>query len=215
MSGEIERLHYRVVTPDDQAFIDDMNIVATFAGRMHDAELPETDSFLEDVEPVAVYSKNFGQPGDLGLIAQDSEGLDVAAVWAREYARTDDHVMKSHPFELTIAVREAVRGQGIGRQLLDSFATMAWLHGKDEISLGVHKKNQGARHLYESNGYIPLVDDQGAEGVLPGNSTPMVRVLQPERTLRVEPLRVDDEGNVDMEAVSFPPFNIDDVEIVT
>jgi mannose-6-phosphate isomerase-like protein (cupin superfamily) len=196
----------------------------------------------------------------------------IGAIWGREYARSaDDLVMADHTFEITMGVRDRARRQGIGRQLLDRFADMARTEGLSELSLGVHVESR-ARKLYEAAGYMPILDSEGNEQVLPGNfvamalelDAPVLRVqtlqedelstraliklrgrnrttinhgstttyhvlsgegtmtvddvmheLKPGVTIEVPPhVPYFDEGNVDMVAVSVPPFNMDDVEVV-
>jgi len=185
----MDEVRYRLATPDDQAFLDDMNVAATFGARMPDADFPLTDDVFHDHPHIAEYSKDFGRPGDLGLIATDDRG-PIGAVWAREYERTEDDAMLTHPFELTVAVRERARGQGIGRQLLDSFATMAWLQGRNEVNLGVHVKSP-ARKLYEAAGYSPILDGDGNEALVSGNYVAMTRRLDLVPVLRSETVWAD------------------------
>lgn len=267
-------MHYRVAKAGDQSFLDDMNVAATFGARMPEENFPKTKSVMRLYPHIAAYSADFGRPGDHGLIASGQDGEPVGAVWGRVYERNDeDGAMQNHPFEITVAVRESMRGHGIGRQLLDSFAVMAWLKGNNELSLGVHVKNP-ARKLYESAGYTPIFDSDGQEMTVNNEKfTPMLRKLDVVPVLRATPLHIDsalshvaialrglnhtvinrvstttyhvkrgegtmivdgvehalrpgviieippntpyrDEGNVDMEAVSIPPFNSADVEVI-
>jgi GNAT superfamily N-acetyltransferase len=268
-----ENIKYRLATPGDQAFLNDMNIVATFGYREAEADMPPVEDVFDAHPQIAEFSEGFGREGDLGLIALGKYSQPIGAVWGREYERTArDEALRDHPFEITIAIRETARRQGIGRQLLDRFAVMAWLDGKDELSLGVNSRNS-ARKLYEAAGYLPILDATGAEAHI-GHDIPMVRQLDfGPPALRVETLRKDsqlsfafiklrgrnpktinhksttlysvvrgegmmnvdgevhelrpgvivevppntpyfDEGNVDMKAVSYPPFSADDVEAI-
>lgn len=268
-----ENIQYRLATPDDQAFLNDMNIAATFGWRKPEDEIPSVEDVFNVYPHVAEFSEGFGHKGDLGLIAMGPYWRPVGAVWGREYERTkSDELLQGHPFEITIAIRQSARRQGIGRQLLDRFAVMAWLDGKDELSLGVNSRNS-ARELYEVAGYSSILDEAGAEARV-GNDIPMVRPLDfGPPVLRVDILYEDsqqsfaniklrgrnatiinhrstmlysvirgegamnvdgevqelkpgvvvkvppntpyyDEGNVDMRALSYPPFNVDDVETI-
>lgn len=174
----IDTISYRLATADDQSFIDDMNVVATFANLIPESDLPSAESIFSIHPKVGEYSQNFGRPGDIGLIALGSNYRPVGAIWGRDYVRNmTDGAMEPYPFEITMAVREAARHQGIGRQLLDSFAVAAWVQGRDELSLGVHIKNPSARRLYESAGYTPIVDDNGKEMRVSKDYTPMLRQL--------------------------------------
>jgi GNAT superfamily N-acetyltransferase len=178
----IENIHYRLATAEDQAFIDAMNVVAGYDPDMHESELPTLEKYYKEEPGCRIYAENFGRSGDLGLIALDGSSQPLGAVWGRVYDRTHDYEpMRPYPFELAIAVREHARGQGIGRQLLDSFAMAAWLQGHDQVSLVVERGNP-ARALYEAAGYEPLRGKRGREvGIGPRRFrpefTPMVRDL--------------------------------------
>lgn len=269
----IENIHYRVATPEDQAFLDDMNIVVGFGPYALEDELPDTQAYLQAHPQYAGYSSNFGLVGDMGLIALDQKAQPVGAVWGRDYSREDDSGVTGHSFELAIALRERARGRGIGRQLLDSFAVMAWLQGRDELSLSVRIDNP-AHSLYSAAGFKPILSEDSKELRDADRFVPMARQLNfGPPVLRAETLYEDpklsfasiklrgrnattinhvsttaysvvrgegtmtvggvvhelkpsvtvkvpqgtpyfDEGNVDMKAVSYPPFNIDDVEVV-
>ncbi|MDB5162055.1 MAG: N-acetyltransferase [Candidatus Saccharibacteria bacterium] len=177
MNIDFERVRYRIATPEDQALLDDMSITATFGARMPEEDFPETQEFLTEYPHIAEFTKDFGKDSDLGLIAVDPQGEPVGAIWGRDYPRDEnDDAMQTHPFEITLAVREKMRGQGIGRQLLDSFATMAWLNNRSEVGLVVHYKNP-ARRLYEAAGYVPIVGDDDIEARVDENYIPMVRTL--------------------------------------
>jgi GNAT superfamily N-acetyltransferase len=174
----IDKITYRLATASDQALIDDMNVVASLGAFVPDDDMPRTHDFFRDT-PIAVpFSENFGREGDMGIVVHDSiRGEDVGAIWGRDYKRSEkDGPMKDHPFEITVAVRESLRGHGIGLQLLNSMAAMAWLAGKPELSLGVHERSP-ARRLYEAAGYVALKDTNGVEARLPGKFIPMVKKL--------------------------------------
>lgn len=173
----IDKISYRLATPNDQALIDEMNVIASLGGQIPDADMPDAADFFQYAPHVMSYSKNFGRPGDMGIVAHDgSRGEDVAAVWGREYRRGDaDGVLRDYPFEISIAVRESLRGQGLGLQLLNRMAKLAWSAGKSELSLGVHERSR-ARRLYEAAGFVALRDADGAEARL-GKFIPMLKKL--------------------------------------
>jgi GNAT superfamily N-acetyltransferase len=174
----IDKITYRLASPSDQALIDDMNVVASLGARMPDADMPGAAEFFEYAPHAAAYSENFGRKGDIGLVVYDAvRGEDVGAIWGREYERgEEDGVMRDHPFEITLAVRESLRGQGIGRQLLDNMATIAWHAGRTELSLGVHERSP-ARRLYEAAGYVALKDSNDVEARVGGKFIPMVKKI--------------------------------------
>jgi GNAT superfamily N-acetyltransferase len=188
----IENIRFRVATNEDQSFIDDMNVVAGCGPYMHESELLDTQDYLQVYPEYVGYSQDFGRTGDMGLIADDLDGRPIGAAWARDYRRTKkDAYLEAHPFEIMIAIRESARGRGVGRQLLDSFAVMAWLQGRDELCLSVHKKNP-ARRLYMAAGYLPILDKNGNEARMEKKYIPMVRELDlGPPVLRAETLEAD------------------------
>lgn len=189
----IENVRYRLATAEDQPIIDSMIVIAGSDQDIPESELPTLEQYYKDEPGCRVYAENFGGPGDLGLIALDGASEPLGAAWARSYDSVGPYEMQPYPFELVVAVREHARGQGIGRQLLDSLAMAAWLQGHDQMSLIVHKDNT-ARELYEAAGYEPLRTKRGREvrigSILWPQYTPMVRQL--------------DLG---------PPFDVSDVEV--
>lgn len=61
----------------------------------------------------------------------------------------------------TIAVAPAYRGQGIGRALLQTLASLGKARGVVRMTLEVRKSNNVAQNLYLSEGYVPA-------GIRPG-----------------------------------------------
>ena len=77
-------------------------------------------SEVPSLPEIAVYISGWGRPGDEGLIAEAETGEPVGAAWYRLFSQ------EAHGFgfvnaetpELTIAVRQDLRGRGIGSALL-------------------------------------------------------------------------------------------------
>jgi ribosomal protein S18 acetylase RimI-like enzyme len=114
---------------------------------------PSVEEVLSDPE-VAVYISGWGRPGDEGLIAEAAAGEPVGAAWYRLFSQ-DAHgfgfVNEATP-EVTIAVREAFRGRGIGTALLDGLIACARRRGLPALSLSVEPDNP-AVHLYERTAF--------------------------------------------------------------
>lgn len=55
-----------------------------------------------------------------------------------------------------LGVKQEKRGQGIGKQLMDTILQMCHEWGTDEIKLEVFNKNVGAYKFYERYGFVPL-----------------------------------------------------------
>ena len=106
---------------------------------------------------LAKYRDDWGQSGDLGVIAEvDSE--PVGAAYCRlvhGYGFVDEHTP-----EVTIGVDTAYRGQGIGATLLAALAELAKAEGVKQLSLSVEPANPALR-LYVRAGYRTVATDEG------------------------------------------------------
>jgi GNAT superfamily N-acetyltransferase len=116
---------------------------------------------------VAHYVGGWPRDGDAGVVAYDVDGgAPVGAAWYR-FFRSDDHgygfVDESVP-EISIAVDRALRGRGVGTDLLRALAEIARRRGIDALSLSVERANP-ARALYEREGYV-AVEDASGDGAL-------------------------------------------------
>ena len=74
----------------------------------------------------------------------------IEAVLLASRVRADvDHITQ-------ICVSQSLRGQGLGRMMLEHCAREAVKHGVRELSLTVTEANANARQLYERNGFVTL-----------------------------------------------------------
>jgi ribosomal protein S18 acetylase RimI-like enzyme len=116
----------------------------------------------DEEPPLTRYVRDWGRPGDRSLIAFD-DFLPVGAAWYRLFGPEEPgfgFVDEQTP-ELAIAVVPSRRGRGIGQELLTNLLECARADGFDAISLSVGKDNP-AVGLYESHGFQPVRDDDGA-----------------------------------------------------
>jgi ribosomal protein S18 acetylase RimI-like enzyme len=100
------------------------------------------------------YLEGWGRPGDAGVIALDQAEQPLGAAWYRLYpaeAPGYGFVAATIP-ELSIGVRDEVRGRGIGGALLQALIELAHSQGYTILSLSVDRANP-ARHLYERYGF--------------------------------------------------------------
>ena len=107
----------------------------------------------------ARYLRDWGRPGDLGVVAEE-DGTPLGAAWIRLFDDTDrgyGFVASDVP-ELTIGVAPGARGRGVGTRLLAEIAATATSRA---ISLSVETDNPAVR-LYERAGYVPVGRDDGA-----------------------------------------------------
>jgi dihydrolipoamide dehydrogenase len=134
--------------PEDARFLRDMVRHAYF-WRMRD---PSSEY------PVARYVDRWGRRGDTAVIA--IEGYEaVGAAWYRLFTRAEPgyaFVDEQTP-ELTIAVLPALRGRGLGEQLLTALLERARRDGVETVSLSVEPGNR-ARKLYERHGFSVVAD---------------------------------------------------------
>ena len=127
-------------------------------------ELPPFELIMEHPE-AAIYHRDWGRRGDLGVIATD-DGELVGVAYCRLFSDEEHghgYVDAATP-EIAIAVREGHRGEGIGARLLQELADLAREQGFAQLSLSVEADNP-ARRLYERAGYRELGADPGG-GVL-------------------------------------------------
>jgi GNAT superfamily N-acetyltransferase len=104
----------------------------------------------------------WGRRGDAGLIAEQDDDL-VAAAWYRlfpedlpGYGFVDENIP-----EVTIGVRQDMRGRGIGATLLEALSGHARQSGFRALSLSVEIDNPAVR-LYQRAGLVPLSQAENA-----------------------------------------------------
>ena len=149
------------------AGLEDFTFLATMLGEAAvwrpDKPTPTGDEVMADPR-YAMYLDGWPRPGDYGLVAE----LDgpVGAAWYRTYTRASHghgFVAEDVP-ELSIAVIEPRRHQGIGRRLLVELIDASVGQGHRALSLSVNENNP-ARALYESAGFA-LVEQRAATCIM-------------------------------------------------
>jgi GNAT superfamily N-acetyltransferase len=129
-------------------------------------QLPPPERTLEHPE-VRRYHDGWGRPGDLGVVA--TVGDEVVGVAYCRLFTEDDHghgYLDDQTPELAVAVRDGLRGRGVGARLMSQLADAARAAGFARLSLSVEAENP-ARRLYERLGYRELsVDQSGVRMVL-------------------------------------------------
>jgi ribosomal protein S18 acetylase RimI-like enzyme len=122
----------------------------------------ESDAAAAKAVPiVAAHLAGWQRNGDFGFIAE-LDGVPVGAVWARQFSPGEQpafYVDERTP-ELSIGVREDVRGRGIGEKLLRALMAEAVRRGVG-LCLNVRYDNPALR-LYERMGFR----------VVPGSAVP-------------------------------------------
>ena len=113
----------------------------------------------------AHYLAEWPRPGDCGVIAE--VGYPVGAAWFRFLPATDrgyGYVADDVP-EITIGVRPAHRGGGIGTALLSHLVQQARAADLRGVSLSVEDGNAAIR-MYERAGFVEVDHDEGAATML-------------------------------------------------
>ncbi len=139
----------RPATSDDETFLRQMQYEAMFTPFGADP-FPQT---VVDQPGIARYHVRFGtRDGDVGWIAETTDGEPIGAAWARRFPRDEagyGFVDERTP-ELAIALAEHHRGSGIGTALLQQL-----LADIGRCSLSVDHRNPAVA-LYERVGFRTL-----------------------------------------------------------
>jgi ribosomal protein S18 acetylase RimI-like enzyme len=138
-------VRFRPATAADQAFLEEMLLLA-FTWRDESAGGPLDPGVLHYVE-------GFGREGDVGVVAEVG-GVAAGAAWSRLFTPADatyGFVAEDVP-ELSIGVRAAYRGRGLGTGLIEALKRALVAAGFDRVSLSVEPDNP-ARRIYERAGF--------------------------------------------------------------
>lgn len=139
----------RDIKQSEYPFMEDMLYEAIFVPVGEDK--PEKDIILHP--DVHKYIRNFGREGDICLVA-DIQGLLTGAIWTRLFTEEE----KGYGFvdaetpELSMAVSEKFRHQGIGTLLLNKMTDRLIHEGYRQVSLSVDKGNY-ACDVYKKQGF--------------------------------------------------------------
>jgi GNAT superfamily N-acetyltransferase len=111
----------------------------------------------EDAErPVYRYVRNWGRPGDAGVVAVEGPH-SYGAAWYRLFTADEPgfgFVDEQTP-ELTIAVVPSRRGKGAGRELLEALLAQARVDGFEAVSLST---DAGQVPWYEGFGFETVAE---------------------------------------------------------
>lgn len=148
----------RPAMPADEPFMWRM-LAAT--ADLPPAEPPPVESAKLD-PGLAPYLRGWARAGDTGVVAE-LDGQPVGAAWFRHFAAASPgygFVADEIP-EISIAVEERARSQGIGRALLTALVERAREDGHPSLSLSVDARNAPALALYRSVGFETVGGDAG------------------------------------------------------
>ena len=96
---------------------------------------------------VRIYAQNWGESGDVGVIAQDDVTV-MGACWMRLLPEQQGlaFVDEDTP-QLGIALFPAYQGKGYGQALLSAALQAAKEHGYQQVALTVHPEKSGDKAL--------------------------------------------------------------------
>ena len=114
------------------------------------------------------------EPGRDGLwLARSDSGIEGSVVMDASHAERDGAHLR------WFITSDAVRGQGLGRRLLQSALDFADQRGYGSVYLWTFAGLDAARHLYESHGFRVVHESDGAQ---------WGRVVREQRLVRQRPL---------------------------
>lgn len=126
------------------------------------AGLPGDDVLLAE-DRLGRYLVDWGRPGDAGVVADDARGGPIGAAWYRLFSREEPgygFLSEAIP-ELSIGVRPAFRGAGVGTALLTALVRLAREERHRALSLSVEPDNP-VRSLYQRLGFRRVGSERGA-----------------------------------------------------
>ncbi len=154
----------RPATDADLPFCWDMLHEAALAAPMLRG-LPMADVLARP--GVASHLTGWGRAGDIGLIAVGTDDAPLGAAWQRLFTLSERGLGVSTPAgvpELTIAVRRAHRGFGVGSALLAGLAARAREAGYERLAALVDPLG-GAVTFFRRHGFVVTGRHTGPDGV--------------------------------------------------
>jgi ribosomal protein S18 acetylase RimI-like enzyme len=101
---------------------------------------------------VRIYAEAWGQPGDVGVVAQ-VDGADAGACWMRLLPEgVGLAYVDAHTPQLGIALDPPYQHRGFGEPLMRAALAQAREHGYKQVALTVHPQNPAIR-VYERCGF--------------------------------------------------------------
>ncbi len=141
----------RLAEPRDLPFLWEMLYQSMYVGEGE----PAFERTILEEPSVRKYLEGWGRAGDLGYIAEKTDGTPLGSVTARYF--TADH--RGYGFvavdvpELGMALMPDSRGMGIGTALLEALLRGLQERGAERVSLSVDPRNEAAKKLYQRFGF--------------------------------------------------------------
>ncbi len=149
----------REIMPHENYFLREMLELSVY---FHD-ESKKVEK-LREIEPIlSTYFDGFGRRGDLAFVVVHKNEL-IGAAWTRLFIDKElgnyGYVDENTP-EVSMALNENYRGQGIGKRLMIQMLEQLIAQGFQQVSLSVDKRNR-AQNLYRSMGFEVFSEDEKA-----------------------------------------------------
>ncbi len=113
--------------------------------------------FSEPPRPSDWLLTRFSEPNEACFVAE-LEGEVVGFVWSKWQNAPNIPAFVQEPTQIVgdLVVRSTLRGQGIGRALLERALEWGRSHGIKRVQLTVFERNRSAREFYDKLGFRPL-----------------------------------------------------------
>jgi ribosomal protein S18 acetylase RimI-like enzyme len=153
-------VNIRPATHEDDGFLREM----LYEAAAWNPDWPRERTIATLADPVLErYHRDWGRPGDAGVIAE-LDGAPVGAAWYRLFTEEEPghgFVDEKTP-ELGIAVVPLHRRKGIGETLLRALMVQAREEGFQALSLSVAPHNR-SRMMYERVGFTQVREEADGE----------------------------------------------------
>lgn len=147
-----------LVRPAREQDYDELSAVFAEVDALHADALPELYRHVSGPVRSREYIAEILARDDAALFVAEWDGstAGVVHVEAREARDTPLHVPRRYAEVDTVVVREALRGRGIGRALIEAAERWARERGLESLQLVVYEFNRPAMGLYGRLGYATL-----------------------------------------------------------
>ena len=152
MQGSHRSKELPVLRPATAADLPFMEGMLAFAAYWRAAQPPPLAEVLADPHN-AIYTRDWGRPGDSGFVAE-VDGSAAGAAWYRLFRAVEagyGFINEGTP-EITVAVEPSFRRRGLAAALLEALAQAALEAGFGALSLSVERENPAVR-IYLRAGY--------------------------------------------------------------
>lgn len=159
----MERIVIREINKNEIQFLSEMLYDAIF---IPNGEKKVPKEIINEPE-LNVYIKDFGRKNDFCYVAELENKL-IGAIWIRQFTENEKGYgfVNSETPELSMAITEKYRGNGIGKLMLNKMLIKITELNFNQVSLSVDNRNF-AYNFYKKNNFVEINSEK--------NSIKMVR----------------------------------------